>query len=257
LTSLDENLYSNYQILYTNFTSYVENIETEAFKQSVKFKFIYLTFSKILFNLKFLRLNGFSKSKESTFITFDQAIEKVFDRINLEQNLEQLIKNVVTLEKSRSSLNHETLTSEEKIYYSLANLSSEKKFRTPELLFLEHTYCLIKFAKLNAVVGTYKDLFITYLEKLSTLIKTSTNRTVINSGSIFMCLFKGDWNGVLDNFKNLSTESKWNVLKNLVYFSFKLALFQLVDLKERGSKTSLVMVLNSIYQFTKSMNQIY
>ena len=164
---------------------------------------------------------------------------------------------MVTLVKSRNSSNHETLTDDENAYYSLANLSSEKKFRTPELLFLEHAYCLIKFAKLNVVLGTYKDLFITYLEKLGILIKTSTNNVVINAGSMFMCLFKSDWNGVLENFKKLSVESKWNLLKNLVYFSFKLALFQLVDLKERGTKTSMVMVLNSIYQYTKSINQIY
>jgi len=35
MTTLDESLYSNYQILYSNFTDYVENVETEAFKQSV------------------------------------------------------------------------------------------------------------------------------------------------------------------------------------------------------------------------------
>ncbi len=211
----------------------------------------------IKFFFNFLRLNGFSKSSDSKFLTYDQAIEKVLDKISLEQRLEQLIKSVVVLDKSRNSLNHETLTADDHTYYSLANLSSDKKFRTPELLFLEHAYCLVKFAKLNVVVGSYKDLFIAYLDKLGSLIRTSSNRVVISAGSMFMCLFKSDWNGVLENFRRLSMESKWNVLKNLVYFSFKLALFQLVDLKERGSRTAIVMVLNSIYQFTKSMNQIY
>ena len=193
-------------------------------------------------------------------MTFDQAIEKVLESIDLELRLEQLIKSVVSLDKkSKTSLTHETITEkadDENAYYSLANLSSEKKFRTPELLFLEHVYCLIKFAKLNVVVGTYQDLFVTFLDKFALLIKTSKSKLVVNAGSIFMCLFKSDWNGVLESFKLLSTGSKWIVLKNLVYFAFKLALFQLVDLKERGVKTSMVMVLNSIYQYTKSMSQI-
>lgn len=71
-----------------------------------------------------------------------------------------------------------------------------------------------------------------------------------------MCLFKNDWNGVLENFKLLTLNSKWNVLKNLVYFSFKIALFQLVDLNDRNSKKSMAMVMNSVYQYTKYIDQI-
>lgn len=33
LTSLEESLYSNYHSLCSNFTDYVANVETEAFKQ--------------------------------------------------------------------------------------------------------------------------------------------------------------------------------------------------------------------------------
>ena len=35
LNTLDESLHSNYQTLFSNFTDYVENIETEAFRQYV------------------------------------------------------------------------------------------------------------------------------------------------------------------------------------------------------------------------------
>lgn len=234
LSSLEEDFYLNYQSLYTKFTDYVENIETEAFRQ----------------------LSGFSKTKESKFLTYDQAIEKVLDRINLESNLEHLIKEVANLDKKRESLNHETEVNEENFYYSLANLTSEKKFRTPELLFLEHVFCLIKFSKLNIIMQLYKDLFLTFLEKLTCLIKTSSSYIVISTATIFLSLFKNDWDSVLDKFKGLPPKSKWHVLKNLIYFSFKIALFQLVNLKECGSKTSMSMILNSIYQYVKITNQI-
>jgi hypothetical protein len=69
-------------------------------------------------------------------------------------------------------------------------------------------------------------------------------------------MFKNDWNELLRNFKSLTSKIKWHILKNLIYFSFKIALFQLIDLKECGSKTSMVTILNSIYQYAKNIDQI-
>lgn len=126
------------------------------------------------------------KTKESKFLTFDQAIEKVLDEINLETRLEQLIKEVAILDSRRVSLNHESDRNgdDDNVYYSLANLTSEKKFRTPELLFLEHIFCLIKFSKLNVIMQVYKELFLKFLEKLNCLLKISQSDLVLNVGSI-------------------------------------------------------------------------
>ncbi len=133
----------------------------------------------------------FLKSKESKFLTFDQAIEQVLESINLETRLEQLIKEVAILDNRRSSLNHDSNQRNEdddNFYYSLANLTSEKKFRTPELLFLEHIFCLNKFSKLHVIMQVYKDLFLKFLEKLNCLLKTSSSHLVLNVGSKNTCL---------------------------------------------------------------------
>ena len=45
------------------------------------------------FKSYFKRFNEFLKTKQSKFISFDQAIEKVFDEVNFESKLEELIKN--------------------------------------------------------------------------------------------------------------------------------------------------------------------
>lgn len=129
------------------------------------------------------RLSCLIKTNDFKFLTFDQAIEKVLDKIDLESRLEKLIKSVVSLDKKRTSLT-ETLT-EENVYFSLGDSGAIKRFRTPELLFLEHVFCLIKFAKLSLIIDVYKNLFGTFQEKLEGLIKSNPNKLVINTGSKF------------------------------------------------------------------------
>ena len=73
---------------------------------------------------------------------------------------------------------------------------------------------------------------------------------------IFISLFANEHEALLDTFKNLGVGSKWNVLKNLVYFAFKFALFQMIDLNQRGCKSSMGMILNSVYQYVKCIDQI-
>lgn len=231
LSTLDESTYSNYQKLSNDFTNYITNTETEAFR----------------------KLDGFSKTKEAKFLTYDQAIEKVLDKIDLEVKLERLIKSIASFDRAKETKQ----TKNENYYSSLANFSSERKARlTPELLFLEHIFCLAKFSKLGEVMKVYDELFIAFFEKLSLLVKKSQSDLVVYVGKIFINLFKNDWKSVVENYKQLLTSSKWNVLKNLIYFSFKIALFQLIDLNERGSKTSMGMILNSIYQYIKNIDQI-
>lgn len=113
-------------------------------------------------------------------MTYDQAIEKVLDKIDLETKLERLIKNVAALDRGK----HIERKEDENYYLSLANFSSERKLRlTPELLFLEHIFCLAKFSKLNAVMKVYDELFLAFFEKLTLLVKNSQNSLVITVGS--------------------------------------------------------------------------
>ena len=128
------------------------------------------------------RLNAFLKSKESKFFTFDQAIEKVLEKIKLENELEKLIKSFVNLNKRRTSLDDANSSNDSHNYYSLADLNS-KRPQTPEFIFLEHVFCLIKFSKLNEMMLTYQDLFGTFLDKLNRLVKTNPNKLVTHVGS--------------------------------------------------------------------------
>lgn len=66
-----------------------------------------------------------------------------------------------------------------------------------------------------------------------------------------------DLNGMIDIYKLIThTNSRWNVLKNLVYFSFKFALFHMFDLNDKIAKSSIGIILISIYQYIKNFNQI-
>ena len=61
---------------------------------------------------------------------------------------------------------------------------------------------------------------------------------------------------MIESFK-LINHSKWNLLKNLVYFSFKFALFHMFDeLNEKITRSSIGVILISIYQYIKNFNQI-
>ena len=60
-------------------------------------------------------------------------------------------------------------------------------------------------------------------------------------------MFKSDLNGMIAYFKQIGTNSKWNLLKNLVYFSFKFALFHMFDLNDKIAKASyLYLFINTL-----------
>jgi hypothetical protein len=178
----EDSLHSDYQLLYSEFKNYVEQVETQAFKQLLIYSYNYNIF--LFINILILeRLNTFLKSKESKFFTFDQAIEKVLEKIKLENELEKLIKSFVNLNKKRTSLNDANSLNDSHNYYTLADLNS-KRPETPEFIFLEHVFCLIKFSKLNEMMLTYQDLFNTFLDKLNRLIKSNPNKLVMHVGSM-------------------------------------------------------------------------
>ena len=112
------------------------------------------------FKSYFKRFNEFLKTKQSKFISFDQAIEKVFDEVNFESKLEELIKNY-----GYSSSN---LTSNRDLnkndYYNIKNEESVTFNRTPVILFLKHALILMNFSKLDQIIQIIK----IYLIRFST-----------------------------------------------------------------------------------------
>ena len=112
------------------------------------------------FKSYFKRFNEFLKTKQSKFISFDQAIEKVFDEVNFESKLEELIKNY-----GYSSSN---LTSNRDLnkndYYNIKNEESVTFNRTPAILFLKHALILMNFSKLDQIIQIIK----IYLIRFST-----------------------------------------------------------------------------------------
>ena len=121
-----------------------------------------------------IRLNNYLKNEKSNFLTYDTAIEKIFDDIDLENKLEELLKKYACFSTKQSCHNEYDISLK------------------PEILFIEHSFCLIKFSKLNNMMNSYTDLFKTFFDKLEQIVIRSTDhsiRTVASNLKSFILFF--------------------------------------------------------------------
>ena len=74
---------------------------------------------------------------------------------------------------------------------------------------------------------------------------------------VFVCLLKLDLPGTLRCYGKLSAHQRWNVVKNVLYYSFKLTLLNLSNMfnNEEGA-ASFCLILNSIYNYVKYLPTI-
>ena len=97
---------------------------------------------------------------------YDSAIECIFDDISFETKLEELLKMYACFQRSSSA--------------AAAAAASEyaEICSRPEIIFIEHSFCLIKFSKLTKMISSYSDLFATFSLKLDQLASTTTNKSI-------------------------------------------------------------------------------
>lgn len=130
-------------------------------------------------NFKFYikkRLNNYLKTKQTSFLTYDSAIECIFDEINFETRLEELLKKYACFQRPNMSIAH---------------ADYEEASSRPEILFVEHSFCLIKFSKLTKMMASYSDLFDTFSLKLNQLASVTSNKSIqtVASKYIYLNLF--------------------------------------------------------------------
>jgi hypothetical protein len=61
---------------------------------------------------------------------------------------------------------------------------------------------------------------------------------------------------MIENFVSIPFREKWNVLKNLVYYAFKLTLFNISKIFDSDSDATFGLILKSIYNYIKNFHQL-
>lgn len=105
------------------------------------------------------------KNAQVSFLTYDSAIEKIFDDIDFESQLEDLLKK-----------------------FACFGVRNDLQIR-PEILFIEHSFCLIKFSKFNNMISSYDELFRHFFSKLDQLAQSDPDQNIQLVASKFYLRF--------------------------------------------------------------------
>ena len=81
-------------------------------------------------------------------------------------------------------------------------------------------------------------------------------KCLLNFLDVFLGLMSMDFGQMVKFYKKSPAKCKWNVLKNLVYYSFKLTLFHVSQMFDENARCTFANILNSIYNYVFNFNYI-